>query len=149
MLARHPERVVDAGEVVDHVGLAYERHDVVRPLDRQRAPVTQPPAEEQEHAGEHQHRRDVDQVEGDPPHHAAAVERQRGHRTDERLVLPTRAAHRLEVQEAQHQRKRDQRGQDAAPEHQLMGEPPRARATADEALEQELATHQAGQRLVG
>ena len=111
-----------------------QREEVARPLRRQRAGVAQPSAEEDEHARQHQHRGDVEQVERDPADHAAAVEAERADLADDRPVLAAVLAHRLEVQQPEHQRERDQRGEDATPEHELMGEPSAPRPTPDERL---------------
>ena len=54
------------------------------------------------------------------------------------LVAVGLLADALEVQQAQRQRERDERGEDAPPEHELVGEPPGPRAASDEALGQQL-----------
>ena len=60
-----------------HREQAGEGEEVVAPLDRQRARVTEPAAEEDEHPGEHEHGGDVEGMEDEPAEDAAGVEAQR------------------------------------------------------------------------
>jgi hypothetical protein len=60
------------------------------------------------------------------------------------LVAVRLLADALEVQEPEGERERDERGEDAPPEHELVGEPPGSRPASDEALRQELGRHERG-----
>jgi hypothetical protein len=98
----------------------------------------QPAAQEDEDARQHQHRRDVERVVDDPAHDAPGVELEGADPRHEHLVPVTLLIDALEVQQAQRQGERHQCGQDAAPEDELMGQPPRAGSVADEALREQM-----------
>ena len=123
-----------------------EREEVAGAFRRHRARVTQPSAQEDEHASEHQHGRDIEGVEDEPTDDALGVELQGADARHVHLVVVGALADALEVQQSQRQRDRDEPGEDATPEHQLMGEPPCARPAPDETLGKQVRRDQRRQR---
>ena len=125
-----------------HREQAGEGEEVAAALDRQGARVAEPAPEEDEHAGQHQHGGDVEGVEDQPTDDAAGIEVQRADPRHEHLIAVGPLADALEVQQAERQGEGDQGGEDAAPEHELVRQPPSRRPPADEPLGQQLGGDQ-------
>ena len=104
----------------------------------QGARVVQPAAQEDEHPGEHEHGGDVEGVEDRPAEDAAGVEVQRADARHVDLVAVGLLSDALEVQQAEGQGERHEGGEDAPPEHELVGDPAGPRAAPDETLGEQL-----------
>ena len=81
-------------------------------------------------------RRDVEGVEDRPTENAASVELQRPYSGQVHLVAVGLLTDALEMQQPEREGERDQRREDAAPENELMCQPPSPGPASDEALGQ-------------
>ena len=134
----------DAGD--RHREEHHERQQVgAELLDRQRAAVAAAPPHRQRHARDHEHRRDVEDVEHERRQRAGEIEREHVQAEHERLVALLRGTRRLEMNPPEGQGERDRGGEHAAPEDEPVRRPPQRRSFLDEPLRDDVHGEERGE----